>query len=65
MKNLKLVAAIFAFGLASACAHAAEFYTYVPGNGKLTNNNPGGSGFAAVSVTGYTGVGSNSCPITP
>jgi len=38
-------------------ANAAEFYSYVPGNGKLVNDNAYGAGFAAVAVTGYTGVG--------
>jgi hypothetical protein len=39
-------------------AGAAEFWTYVPGNGQLTVNNPGGgAGFASVSVTGYNGSG--------
>jgi hypothetical protein len=43
---------------ATASAGAAEFWTYTPGNGQLTvNNSGGGSGFAAVSVTGYTGAG--------
>jgi hypothetical protein len=45
--------------LASAgSAGAAEFWTYVPGTGQLTVNNPGGgAGFASVSVTGYSGSG--------
>lgn len=39
-------------------AGAAEFWTYVPGNGQLTVSNPGGgAGFASVSVTGYSGSG--------
>ena len=43
---------------ATASAGAAEFWTYAPGNGQLTVNNPGGgAGFASVSVTGYSGVG--------
>lgn len=43
---------------AAASVGAAEFYTYVPGGGSLSVNNPGGgAGFAAVSVTGYNGVG--------
>jgi hypothetical protein len=42
----------------AASAGAAEFWTYVPGNGQLTvNNASGGSGFAGVSVSGYSGVG--------
>jgi hypothetical protein len=42
---------------ASATVGAAEFHAYVPGNGNLTVNNPGGAGFASVNVTGYNGVG--------
>lgn len=44
---------------AAACtAGAAEFWSYVPGNGSLTVDNPGGgSGFASVNVTGYNGTG--------
>ena len=43
---------------ATASAGAAEFWTYTPGNGQLSVNNPGGgAGFASVSVTGYSGVG--------
>jgi hypothetical protein len=39
-------------------ASAGEFWTYVPGDGQLkVNNASGGSGFAPVSVTGYTGSG--------
>ena len=42
----------------TASVGAAEFWTYTPGNGQLTvNNSGGGAGFAAVSVTGYSGVG--------
>lgn len=51
-----MAAALLAVGASTACA--AEFWTYVPGSGNLTVNNPGGgAGFAAVSVTGYNGVG--------
>lgn len=47
-----------AFAAAATAAGAAEFWTYVPGNGNLSVNNPGGdSGFASVSVTGYSGSG--------
>jgi hypothetical protein len=46
-----------ALALVASASGAAEFWSYVPGNGTLTINNPGGAGFAAVSVTGYTGVG--------
>jgi len=56
--NIKraIVAAIFA--TAAAAAGAAEFWTYVPGNGQLSVNNPGGgSGFAPVVVTGFSGSG--------
>jgi len=56
----KLKQAIVAIALCAvtAAAGAAEFWTYVPGNGSLKVNNPSGdSGFAAVSVTGYTGIG--------
>jgi len=56
--NIKraIVAAVFA--TAAAAAGAAEFWTYVPGNGQLQVNNPGGgAGFAPVNVTGYTGSG--------
>lgn len=50
--------ATVALTLAAATVGAAEFWTYVPGNGQLTVNNPGGgAGFAAVNVTGYTGSG--------
>jgi PEP-CTERM motif len=43
---------------AALSAGASEFWTYVPGDGQLKVNNPsGGSGFAPVSVTGYTGSG--------
>lgn len=56
--KLKTSIAALALLAASATAGAAEFWTYVPGNGQLTVNNPGGdSGFAAVSVTGYSGSG--------
>jgi len=52
----KLVAA--ALLVAAGTAGAAEFWTYAPGNGSLTVNNPGGgAGFASVNVTGYNGVG--------
>jgi len=47
-----------ALALASTASLAAEFWTYAPGNGLLTVNNPGGgAGFASVNVTGYSGVG--------
>lgn len=56
--KVKRAIAATALLLASAGSGAAEFYTYVPGSGSLVNNNAsGGAGFAAVSVTGYTGVG--------
>lgn len=43
---------------AATTAGAAEFWTYVPGNGSLSVNNPGGgAGFASVNVTGYNGSG--------
>ena len=43
---------------AATSVGAAEFWTYVPGNGQLTVNNPGGgAGFASVNVTGYNGSG--------
>jgi hypothetical protein len=43
---------------ATTVAGAAEFWSYVPGNGNLTVNNAGGgAGFASVNVTGYNGVG--------
>jgi hypothetical protein len=42
----------------TACAGAAEFWTYTPGNGQLSVNNAGGgAGFASVNVTGYSGSG--------
>lgn len=51
-----IVAAVFA--TAAAAAGAAEFWTYVPGNGQLAVNNPGGgAGFDPVTVTGYSGSG--------
>ncbi len=57
LKLRKLVTAIALLG-ATASAGAAEFWTYIPGNGQLSVNNPGGgAGFASVSVTGYGGVG--------
>jgi hypothetical protein len=47
-----------ALALATTVSGAAEFWSYVPGNGTLTMNNPGGgAGFASVNVTGYNGVG--------
>lgn len=47
-----------ALAASATAAGAAEFWTYVPGNGSLTVNNPGGgAGFASVSVTGYNGSG--------
>jgi hypothetical protein len=58
--KLKLKQSIAALALlgAAVTAGAAEFWTYTPGNGQLVVNNPGGgAGFAAVSVTGYTGSG--------
>jgi hypothetical protein len=57
LKLRKMVTAIALLG-ATASAGAAEFWTYIPGNGQLSVNNPGGgAGFASVSVTGYGGVG--------
>ena len=54
-KKSVVAAALFA---AATAAGAAEFWTYVPGNGNLTvNNSGGGAGFASVNVTGYNGVG--------
>ena len=51
-----IVAAVFT--AAAAAAGAAEFWTYVPGNGQLSVNTPGGgAGFAPVTVTGYSGSG--------
>lgn len=58
--KLNLTKTITAVALLAATASvgAAEFWTYTPGNGQLTVNNPGGgAGFAAVNVTGYSGVG--------
>jgi hypothetical protein len=53
----KSIAAI-AMAAGAANAGAAEFWTYVPGNGQLSVNNPGGgAGFASVNVTGYSGSG--------
>jgi len=50
--------AALAICLASSAPMAAEFWTYVPGDGSLTVNNPGGgAGFASVNVTGYSGSG--------
>lgn len=47
-----------ALALAATAPMASEFWTYVPGNGTLTMNNPGGgAGFASVNVTGYSGSG--------
>ncbi len=56
-RTIRHLIASAALVCAAASAGAAEFWTSVPGNGNLTNGNPSGSGFAAVSVTGYTGVG--------
>jgi hypothetical protein len=56
--KLKHYITIVALLAATASASAAEFWTYVPGNGQLAVNNPGGgAGFASVSVTGYNGSG--------
>lgn len=56
--GLKRTIAAIAFLSSAVSAGAAEFRTYVPGNGQLkVNNAGGGAGFAAVSVTGYTGSG--------
>lgn len=56
--KLKHALAAVAVLVSAATANAAEFWTYIPGNGQLSVNNPGGgAGFAAVSVTGYTGTG--------
>jgi hypothetical protein len=58
--NLKFKQSVAALALlgAAVTANAAEFWTYVPGNGQLVVNNPGGgAGFAGVSVTGYSGSG--------
>ena len=56
--TLKQSIAAIALVAATASAGAAEFWTYVPGNGQLTVNNPGGgAGFASVNVTGYSGSG--------
>lgn len=57
LKNTILALSLLA---ASASAGAAEFYTYTnptspPGTGNLTNNNPSGTDFASVAVTGYSG----------
>jgi hypothetical protein len=53
----KSIAAI-TIAVAAANAGAAEFWSYVPGNGQLSVNNPGGgSGFVSVNVTGYNGSG--------
>jgi PEP-CTERM motif len=55
LKHSLAAVAVFA---AAASASAAEFWTYVPGNGQLSVNNPGGgAGFASVNVTGYSGTG--------
>lgn len=55
LNKVLLASAVLA---ASTAASAAEFWTYVPGNGQLTVDNPGGgAGFASVSVSGYGGVG--------
>lgn len=56
--GLKQIVAALAFLSTAASAGASEFWTYVPGNGQLkVNNAGGGSGFAGVAVTGYTGSG--------
>jgi hypothetical protein len=57
--TVKLKTSFVALALvAASSAGAAEFWTYVPGNGQLTVNNPGGdAGFGPVEVTGYTGSG--------
>jgi hypothetical protein len=54
-----LLATLIGMGIAGASpAAAAEFWSYTPGSGQLSVDNPGGgSGFAQVSVTGYTGRG--------
>jgi hypothetical protein len=57
MNKFNRLLAAAALLVASTSAGASEFHVSVPGNGNLTNNNPGGSGFAPVAVTGYTGVG--------
>jgi hypothetical protein len=56
--KLKQSFAAVAFLTTAVSAGAAEFWTYVPGNGQLTVNNPGGgAGFASVNVSGYNGAG--------
>jgi hypothetical protein len=56
--RLKQGFAAVALLTAAVSAGASEFWTYVPGDGQLKVSNPsGGSGFAPVSVTGYTGSG--------
>ena len=55
IKHALLAATLLA---ASATASAGEFFTYVPGSGNLTVDNPaGGAGFDPVQVTGYGGEG--------
>ena len=56
--KLKNSIVALALALAANASGAAEFWSYVPGNGTLAINNPGGgAGFASVNVTGYNGVG--------
>jgi hypothetical protein len=56
--KIKHALAAVAILVSAASANAAEFWTYIPGNGQLSVNNPGGgAGFASVNVTGYSGTG--------
>jgi hypothetical protein len=56
--KLNQAAAAAILATAAAATGAAEFWTYVPGTGQLTVDNPsGGAGFASVSVSGYNGSG--------
>lgn len=56
--KLKHALAAVAVLVSAASANAAEFWTSIPSNGQLSVNNPGGgSGFASVNVTGYSGTG--------
>lgn len=59
VRSRALIATLVGMGIAAASpAGAAEFWSYPPGSGRLSVDNPGGgSGFAQVKVTGYTGQG--------
>jgi len=59
IRSRALLATLIGLGIAAASpAGAAEFWSYTPGSGRLSVDNPGGgSNFAQVRVTGYSGRG--------